>query len=337
MMMSLVRCVTMGLLGLLGMSAMADESRPIYIELKETAAHHYQLQWKIPPSVPLFNLPTVSLPNVCESRSPMAEFAGGDGLVRRRTYECSGPLAEHAVLIAYPANPSVSSLIRYDTISGEHHIVVLSPHQLTWVVPATETALGVARQYTRLGMEHIWSGVDHLLFLVCLLWIAGSWRRMMVTVTGFTLAHSVTLVLSALGFVKLAVAPVEASIALSILFLATEIVKGPRQSLTWRYPIAVSSSFGLLHGFGFAAALTDIGLPQTEVMTGLLLFNVGVEIGQLLFVVGIAGLMRGVQWLWSKQVMIVLDGDRVRRGVGYALGALTAFWFVERGLAIVAA
>ena len=158
-----------------------------------------------------------------------------------------------------------------------------------------EEVTTVAVQYTWLGMEHIWIGFDHLLFVLCLIWIAGSLRRILITITGFTLAHSVTLALSALQIVVLPVPPIEAVIALSVLFLATEIARGEggfngakgangaSGALTWRYPIAVSSTFGLLHGLGFAAVLNEIGLPQTELVTGLVFFNVGVEIGQVVF------------------------------------------------------
>ncbi len=117
--------------------------------------------------------------------------------------------------------------------------------------------------------------------------IAGTWRRILITITGFTIAHSITLALSALGLVRVPIPAVEAAIALSIVFLAVEIVRGDKTSLTYRYPIAVSSSFGLLHGFGFAAVLGETGLPQTEIPAALLFFNVGVELGQIAFVLAV--------------------------------------------------
>ena len=161
-------------------------------------------------------------------------------------------------------------------MTGENHTVTLTRGELVWRVPLREEVATVAVQYTWLGMEHIWIGFDHLLFVLCLIWIAGGIRRILVTITGFTLAHSVTLVLAALEVVSLPVPPIEAVIALSVLFLASEIARGKQDNLTWRYPIAVSSSFGLLHGLGFAAVLGEIGLPQTELVTGLVFFNVGV-------------------------------------------------------------
>lgn len=318
-------------LAALNVCAFAHEGRPVYIEISEIASHRYQLQWKIPPSVPASNTPNVALSKDCEAQSPVAQLSGSDGLIRRISYHCARSLDHQAITITYPGpNPSVSTLVRYSTISGERHVAVLGPEETSWTVPQAETASNVAGQYALLGIKHILAGVDHLLFLACLLWIAGTWRRVLYTITGFTLAHSATLILSALHLVRMPMPPVEASIALSLVFLATEIVRGPRQDLTWQYPIAVSSSFGLLHGLGFAAALREIGLPQTELMTGLLFFNSGVEIGQVLFVAGMIASLRlaqrfGVQWR-MKVHQVALP----RIAVGYAVGALATFWLIER-------
>jgi hypothetical protein len=136
--------------------------------------------------------------------------------------------------------------------------------------------------------------------------------------------------LSALGLVRLPIPPIEASIALSIVFLAVELTKGPRDSLTWRHPVAVSSSFGLLHGLGFAAALGEIGLPQRELLGGLLFFNVGVEIGQLLFVAVVIGLVRVGRFFILARVPAIDEG-RFRYLSGYAIGTLASLWLVERG------
>ena len=159
----------------------------------------------------------------------------------------------------------------------------------------------MVKTYLVFGVEHILSGMDHLLFIACLIFIAGTWRRILVTITGFTIAHSLTLTLSALELIRLPVPPIEATIALSIVFLAREIALDRRDTLTWRYPIAVSAGFGLLHGLGFASALKDIGLPQTEIPAALLAFNVGVEIGQIMFVSS----MLVVFWLITKSLKLL--------------------------------
>jgi hydrogenase/urease accessory protein HupE len=331
------RFLQLPMLALVAGAAVAHESRPVYVELTETSPQRYLLQWKMPPSVPEYSAPTITLSKECEPDSPAVQFSGPDGLVRRTGYHCSQGVAGRVVTIAYPGpNPSISSLISYRALSGERHLQVLGPQKTSWTVPTAETAARVAHQYVLLGTEHIWSGVDHLLFLVCLLWIAGTWRRILITVTGFTLAHSMTLGASALGIVRVPIPPVEAAIALSILFLATELVKGPRHSLTWRNPIAVSTSFGLLHGFGFAAALSDFGLPQTDLVLGLLSFNVGVELGQVAVVAGVMGTVRLVQWLGPVPSASPPSWMSMpRTAAGYAVGAIAVFWLIQRSAAFV--
>lgn len=315
--------------------AAAHQGQPVYIELKESRPGIYRLQWKSPPYIPLNYLPSVIPPASCENPGPAARYNTGGGFVQRLQLRCPRPLAGETVRIQYPGpNPSVSSLVRYITYQGERHTAVLGPDQSQWTVPAAETAGGVAEEYLWLGMEHISTGIDHLLFLLGLLWIAGTWRRVLVTITGFTIAHSCTFVLSALNIVSLPAPPVEAAIALSIVFLATEVAKGPHDSLTWRYPISVSSSFGLLHGFGFAAALREIGLPQTELATGLLFFNLGVEAGQIMFIVAVIALVYSLRALRRQAVVplgTVLSGASLQRlAGGYLMGVIAVFWLVQR-------
>ena len=208
--------------------------------------------------------------------------------------------------------------------------MTLSSRDLDVPVPSREDATNVAAQYAWLGIEHIWIGFDHLLFVLCLIWIAGTWRRVLVTITGFTIAHSVTLVLASLDVVRLPVPPIEAVIALSVLFLATELARGRESgSLTWRYPVAVSSTFGLLHGLGFAAVLGEIGLPQLEVVTGLVFFNVGVEVGQVAFaavVMALLALSRG-------KARFHANG---RLATAYLVGITAAYWLIQRTVSFIA-
>jgi hydrogenase/urease accessory protein HupE len=218
-------------------------------------------------------------------------------------------------------------------LSGEKYSLVASPEEDEVIIPESESFGSVARDYLSLGVRHILEGYDHLLFLVCLMLIAGTARRILITITGFTLAHSVTLALSALGLVHVPVAPVEAAIALSIVFLALEIVRGNPESLTYRYPIAVSSSFGLLHGFGFAAVLGETGLPQTEIPAALLFFNLGVEVGQLIFVLGAVLVYQLVQLGARTFAGSDLAFDRLRpleTRAAYAVGILASFWMIQR-------
>jgi hydrogenase/urease accessory protein HupE len=190
-----------------------------------------------------------------------------------------------------------------------------------------------ARDYFLLGVKHIWTGTDHLLFVLGLLMLAGTPRRIAAAITGFTIAHSLTLTLSTLGLVRLSVPPTEAGIALSILFLAREIARPDPESLSRRFPLAISSSFGLLHGFGFAAALSDAGLPRNEIPAALLFFNIGVEAGQLLFIAivraVIAVLWRPIVRL-AERMHVELSYWSVERAGGYALGVCSSFWLLQR-------
>jgi hydrogenase/urease accessory protein HupE len=184
----------------------------------------------------------------------------------------------------------------------------------------------VAGDYTVLGIDHILSGYDHLTFVLALLLLVNGWRRLLLTVTSFTLAHSITLAAATLGLFWLPGPPIEATIALSILFLASELIKVNRghTSLTVRYPWIVAFVFGLLHGFGFAGALSEVGLPQSEIPVALLTFNVGVELGQLMF---IAVILLCIEFLrrirsdwpaWTRQLP------------AYGIGSMAAFWLIER-------
>jgi len=306
----------------------AHESRPLYIEINEKEPELYSVNLKSPMSIPNFNIPKLVLPDNCPRVGEEISMKGSGSLINKYQFNCFGGLTGKEIGIEYPVlNPSVSTLFRLNMLSGEKYTKLLSPSEGKWLIPDSESKLSVAKQYTVLGVKHIWEGIDHLLFLVCLLIIAGTWRRILITITGFTIAHSATLVLSALNLVNVPVAPVEAAIALSILFLATEIAKEPRDTLTYRYPVMVSVSFGLLHGFGFAAVLKDIGLPQTEITTSLLFFNIGVEIGQIIFVLCIIAIFKLIIAVTSASKNTVL---KVEKPAAYIVGSLAAFWMIER-------
>src|SRR6185436_2163723 len=193
------------------------------------------------------------------------------------------------------------------------------------------SALEVVRTYLTLGVEHILLGIDHLLFVLALLLIVKGVRRLVATVTAFTVAHSITLGAATLGFVHVPSAPVEAVIALSILFLASELARrraGGSADLTERFPWVVAFSFGLLHGFGFAGALSEVGIPQQAVPLALLFFNVGVEIGQLLFIAAVFG------FGWLVRLSAVRVPAIWPRAVAYGVGSAAAFWVVERTIAV---
>jgi len=314
--------------------ARAHESRPLYIEVTEKAPLHFSVQWKIPPSVDIRNAPEILMPEGCVAATGRAARTATRGSVRRQTYRCEVDPAGTALQINYPLfNPSVSALVRVSRISGERHSLLASPEQTEVIIPEVESFGSVARDYLSLGVRHILEGYDHLLFLVCLMLIAGTGRRILITITGFTIAHSITLALSALGLVRVPIPAVEAAIALSIVFLAVEIVRGDQNSLTYRYPIAVAASFGLLHGFGFAAVLGETGLPQTEIPAALLFFNLGVELGQILFVVAVISAYQAIRVTARLLFDCEISLDRLRNlemPAAYAVGILASFWMIQR-------
>lgn len=316
----------------------AHEGRPLFIEIEEREGGAVFLKWRVPATIDRANRPQIQLPQTCEKILQPETVGTFGGNVGQGLFHCSDLATPLALEITYPrGNPSVSSLVRVIRPSGEVQIIRRGPSEKTITIPPAENAGSVAGEYLVLGFEHIMSGYDHLLFVVCLLLLAGTFRRVLVIITGFTLAHSVTLALAALEVVRVPVAPLEAVIALSIVFVAAELVRPGRESLTWRYPILISSGFGLLHGFGFAAVLGEIGLPQTEVPLALLFFNLGVEVGQISFILvliaGFAIVSRLIGMGTSTRGPIV-SADFMKP-VGYVVGTLAAFWTLERVAAFV--
>jgi hydrogenase/urease accessory protein HupE len=311
----------------------AHESRPIFVQINETSANQFALQWKIPTSIPNFALPSVIFPDNCSVKGEPVLAQRPDAYIGQKNYICEKGLSGEMLAIRFPTiNPSVSSLFRLSLLNGEVHSHILKPGEERWSIPEAESTWGVARDYTHLGIQHIWEGVDHLLFVACLIFIARTTRRILITITGFTLAHSLTLALSTLQIVELPIPPVEAAIALSIVFLAVEIARNDQSSWTYRFPITVSTSFGLLHGFGFAAVLREIGLPQTELPAALLFFNIGVEIGQIVFVLSLVGLFILGRRLLSefKCSEKMHTTVPVQTTASYFIGTVASFWLIER-------
>jgi hydrogenase/urease accessory protein HupE len=313
----------------------AHDSRPNFVEIVETSPDVFSVQWKIPATVPYAALPTIGMPESCTTDARLATQQAGGAYQGRVNYSCPGGLSGETVRIEFPIiNPSLSSLFQLRLANGEQYVKILKPSESSWTIPDAENRVAVAGQYTLLGIEHIWIGLDHLLFVACLLLIARTPRKVLITITGFTVAHSITLALSVLDLIRIPTPPVEAAIALSVVFLAWEIVKNDEAQLTFRYPVAVSTSFGLLHGLGFAAVLRDIGLPQTQLPTALLFFNVGVEIGQILFLLALI-----VVFLAARPVLkrlLRVDADRtihwetVTTPASYVIGGLASYWLIDR-------
>lgn len=309
---------------MVGAVATAHDARPLFVQIIE-ADQTVRLKWRAPPSVDTTISPTVSLKDPC--KAVRMEDNPAQRLV---IYHCPDGLAGMVVEIDYPLyNPSLSTLIRVSLASGERSSVILRPDEAMWTVPTALSFWGVARSYFIIGVDHIIGGIDHLLFLAGLIYIARTPRRILITATGFTIAHSITIFLVALDLIRVSVPAVEMVIALSIVFLASEIARPARDTLTWRRPIMVAASFGLVHGAGFAAALSEIGLPQNERIAALAFFNVGVEAGQVACIAAAFVLVAALQRL-STWTLTDLDHPRARIAVGYGLGVTAAFWFFER-------
>ena len=218
------------------------------------------------------------------------------------------------------------ALVRVEFADGTTWTQRLTPHRPAATIPAAESSFAVAGVYLRLGVEHILTGLDHLLFVLALLIVARKGRRLLASVTAFTVAHSVTLALAALGFARVPQQPVEAVIALSIVFMAVEIVRGRQgyAGITGRSPWIVAFAFGLLHGFGFAGALSEIGLPPAHIPLALLFFNLGVELGQLLFVAVVLGAGWLLGHLWTR------SSRWTEMAPPYAVGTVAMFWVLQR-------
>ena len=226
-------------------------------------------------------------------------------------------------------------LVRLERLDGTTQVTRLTPAAPSFVVEAAPTGMQVADTYTRLGIEHILTGVDHLLYVLAMLLLVTGWKRIVATMTAFTATHSLTLAAATLGWVQVPQAPVEACIALSILFVAREIVcsrKG-QPGLTEQWPWVVSFTFGLLHGFGFAGALSEVGLPQTAIPVALLFFNVGVEIGQLLFVAAAVAFIACGRKIGERFRPMTFDSASLtglRLVPPYAIGSVAMFWVIQR-------
>lgn len=320
-----------------GGSALAHDGRPIVIEIIQSGSHMVDIDLQVPDAIDPKYRPSLQLPEQCEPRGEALAMGGQGDYRYKMKYQCETSLGRQKLAIDFPAfNPSLSTLFRMTSAKGEQFTKIIPPGQTEWTVPASASWASVAKDYTWLGMTHIWKGLDHLLFIVCLLLISKSGRRIIASITGFTIAHSITLALSVLGVLNLSVGAVEALIALSIVVLAAEIIRGKKETLVWRYPVIVAGVFGLLHGLGFASVLTNIGLPQLHKVQGLVFFNIGVEVGQLIFVLAVLFMLLLLKPILEKLRPLISTSALVQLPV-YAIGVLCSVWFIERSFSVLMA
>jgi hypothetical protein len=322
---------------LIATPAGAHRLSPAFFGLTETTPGEYAAQWKVSISGGLADTLVPRMPDGCAVSGAVRLYVLDDAQtpndvrLQHANVSCDGPLPGGTFSVGGLEATDTDVLLRIDYLDGSSFTHRLVPTRPSVVIPERPGALNVISTYTVLGVEHILLGIDHLLFVLALLLLVSGWRRLVATITAFTVAHSITLAAATLGVISVSPAAVEATIALSILFLATELARrgngttaGRAEGLTSRFPWVVAFSFGLLHGFGFAGALQEIGLPEQAIPLSLLFFNVGVEVGQLLFIgaaIGLGFVLRHFRHdysAWSP------------RWAAYVIGSVSAFWVFER-------
>ncbi len=305
--------------------ASAHEVRPAYLSVQEEAPNEFSVLFKTPMQGDARLALSALFSGKIETLTPIVSHPTGDAMVqtwRMRTLE---PLAGRNVLIDGLQNTMTDALVHVVFANGNSWTARLTPSEPSAVIPASQSAWAVFLTYVRHGIEHIAFGFDHLLFVTALMLIVRDWRKLVKAITAFTAAHSITLTCATLGWVTLPSAPVEAMIAISIVLVAAEVVRMERGQLSLAIvrPWMVAFAFGLLHGFGFAGALVQLGLPQSDIPLALLAFNVGVELGQLAFIAVLLSAVYAV-----RQVLAI-----PRRAIvtsAYAIGIVAAFWSVQR-------
>ncbi|MEY4237952.1 MAG: hypothetical protein RL339_553 [Pseudomonadota bacterium] len=314
-----------------GTSLQAHEVRPALVQIEELGPGDYDVVWKRPVVGDLALRLEPRLSSGALQQKPTIQTGPGFATYRWKV-RSGAPLAGQTLEIEGLAQSVTETLVRVKLSDGRSFDWTLQPSSPRLVLDFSEPAGVALPGYLVLGLEHILRGFDHLLFVLALLMLVGWGWQIVKVITAFTIAHSLTLALSVLGYVRLDTAALEVLIALSIVFLAVELVtvRGDRPTLTRRYPWIVAFTFGLLHGFGFASALANIGLPADAVPEALLLFNIGVELGQLVFILLVLGLgLLAVRLLprrrWGE--LLLQRGPAV---LANAIGGLAGFWLIER-------
>lgn len=317
-------------------SAQAHEVRPGFLQLKQINDQTYDLLWKVPAKGDRRLSLYVRTPGQCQSNDMTSRIADG-AYIERRQVTCQGGLTGETITIEGLQATKTDVLARVEHRNGHTQTIRLTPSQPEFTVLGSPHPIAVVRTYFKLGIEHILLGFDHLLFVLALLFLVDGWRRLVGTITAFTVAHSLTLAAATFGWVQVPQAPVEAVIALSIMFVAVAVLhrRQGKRGIASRRPWVVAFVFGLLHGLGFAGALREIGLPDQAIPVALVFFNLGVEAGQLLFVATVFLIF----WLASTAVRkLVAISDRsvwfnnetIYAPISYAIGILSGFWFIER-------
>jgi hydrogenase/urease accessory protein HupE len=307
-------------------SVYAHEVRPGYLELRQKDAGMYAVLWKVPAVGEMRLSIHPRFPENCKPAGDVDSYRASDSYTERFSLACPGGLNGGTIAIDGLAATMTDVLVRIEFTDGTAWTQRLKPSVPAAVIPKTASRLQTAGVYLKLGIEHILSGVDHLLFVLALIILTRGGWKLAKTVTAFTLSHSVTLTAATLGFVHVPQRPVEAVIALSIVFVAAEILRMRRgiKSLTLSAPWIVAFSFGLIHGLGFAGGLRDAGLPVRHIPTALLFFSMGVESGHFLFI----GVVLSLIALVHRTYLPVPQWAQLVPA--YAIGGVAMFWVIQR-------
>lgn len=298
---------------------------PSLLDLREASPGRITALWRRPQLLRVGVRLEPVLPGRCRTVEPPVETSEGAAQVTRWTVDC-GPagLTGGTVAVRGLAEAGSDALLRVELADGRRVQAVLRAAAPSFVLPPAQRVTSVAAGYLRLGIEHLLTGWDHLAFVLGLILLVGGWRRLLGTATAFTLGHSLTLSLAALGLVRLPPGPIEAAIALSILVLAVELARRDRPTPFGRRPWLMAAGFGLLHGLGFAGALAQVGLPVREIPLALLAFNVGIELAQIGFIVAVLGLVFALAPLLRRLPAWTMAAPT------YVIGTLAAFWMFQR-------
>jgi hydrogenase/urease accessory protein HupE len=312
----------------------AHEVRPAYLELHQTTADTYDVLWKVPGLGKDMRLGLyVELPDNCTILGNPRTSMMNQAFTERWTIKCEGGLSGKLIRIDGLSATTTDVLVRLELMDGSTQVTRLTPASPSFVVATPAGAMGVARTYTVLGIEHILSGIDHLLFVLALIIITGGGWKLVKTVTAFTVSHTITLTLATLGFIHIPTKPVEAIIALSIVFVAAEILRSRagKPSFTQRAPWVVAFAFGLMHGLGFASGLSNAGLPDAHIPTALLFFSIGVETGHFLFIGFVLLLTAILNRAIAKLKPIFKQRMSIIQLVPpYIIGSVAMFWVIQR-------
>jgi hypothetical protein len=311
--------------------AYGHEVRPAYLEIREAAPTQYEILWKTPARGDATIRLEIQLPDTCSNVSPKSVVNDGAAQAIRWRVRCEGGLAGQSIAIAGLDTTLVEAIVRFERADGAAQSARLMAGEASLVVDKPSTLWGVASVYLPLGIDHILLGFDHLCFVLVLLLLIRDVRRLIWSITAFTVAHSITLAAASLGWVTAPSGPVEALIAFSIAVVAAEVIgvnRGqdiPGSSQPW----IIAFAFGLLHGFGFAGALSQTGLPSDAIPSALLFFNIGVEVGQLIFVGGVLLLAFIIKRLWPQSIL------PTSTATAYVIGGLAAYWTIDRVASII--